>query len=72
MLIARGSGRRPLHQPGRGVVAQLVMRDFAWKTGELHGASELFLTEATAMSRDPGPLPFLEAVLTIAKFEPGM
>jgi hypothetical protein len=42
MLIARGSGRRPLHQPGRGVVAQLVMRDFAWKTGELHGASELF------------------------------
>jgi hypothetical protein len=53
-------------------VAQLVRRDFVWKIGELHGASELFLTEATAMSRDPGPLPFLEAVLTIAKFEPGM
>ena len=25
-----------------------------------------------AMRRDPGPLPFLEESLTIAKFEPGM
>jgi len=25
-----------------------------------------------AMRRDPGPLPFLEEALTIAKFEPGM
>jgi Antibiotic biosynthesis monooxygenase len=25
-----------------------------------------------AMSQDPGPLPFLEEALTIAKFEPGM
>jgi hypothetical protein len=25
-----------------------------------------------SMRRDPGPLPFLEEALTIAKFEPGM
>jgi hypothetical protein len=25
-----------------------------------------------AMRQDPGPLPFLEEALTIAKFEPGM
>jgi hypothetical protein len=25
-----------------------------------------------SMRRDPGPLPFLEESLTIAKFEPGM
>jgi hypothetical protein len=25
-----------------------------------------------AMRRDPGPLPFLQEALTIAKFEPGM
>ena len=30
------------------------------------------IEEYEAMRRDPGPLPFLEEALTIAKFEPGM
>ena len=30
------------------------------------------LVEYEAMRRDPGPVPYLEEALTIAKFEPGM
>jgi quinol monooxygenase YgiN len=68
-LLARATDEFVCHAPGfisstlhRSLDGTKVAMYAQWRSVE----------EYEAMRRDPGPLPFLEEALRIAKFEPGM
>jgi len=68
-LLARATDEFVSRAPGfisstlhRGLDGTKVTMYAQWRSAE----------DYESMRRDPGPLPFLEEALTIAKFEPGM
>jgi quinol monooxygenase YgiN len=68
-LLARATDEFVSRAPGfvsstlhRGLDGTKVTMYAQWRSAEGH----------ESMRRDPGPRPFLEKALTIAKFEPGM
>ena len=68
-LLTRATDGSISHAPGfisstlhRSIDGTKVTMYARWRSAE----------DYLAMRQDPGPLPFLEEALTIAKFEPGM